>query len=158
MLSPTPKQELNYNDTLKFTFNNTITVFDQNGPITSIPGPTHFKIQFWCENDGGIQHRPTTELTIQKSKTQRKLKPIAAIQNIACFAITNLSTQKLTPVNPTQSKDVVLTGDINNDSNPDCLLSTYPDDAQNCDSHPNNNLGILLHSANNTCYLRCCGP
>ncbi|MEI9919915.1 MAG: hypothetical protein WDO14_14120 [Bacteroidota bacterium] len=145
------------NDTTTFTFPGAINFFDENRDLVPIQGPFDFKIQEWCENDGGVQTRPTLKLVINKSKLKRKLTRRTNIQNIACFVIANPSAIQNKTTNSV-SKNIVMTGDRNNDGQIDCFISTYYDEAENCDGQPLNHLRINLNAGGITYALRCCGP
>jgi len=54
-------------------------------------------------------------------------------------------------------EEVVITSDFNNDGRIDCFVSTYQDDAENCDGKPSNYLGVNLHVRGVAYALRCCG-
>jgi hypothetical protein len=133
------------------------TFFDNYGELLTIKQKTHFKVQFWCENDGGIQFRPILVISIQKKNFKRKIQGINEVQNIACFVITNRTNAKVEPLD-NLSKDIKLRGDLNNDGQIDCFLWTYYDEAENCSGEPKNNLGIKLQTSKGDFNLRCCGP
>lgn len=141
-----------------FTSRETLTLFDSKGEMCFIKGPFNFKVDAWCENDGGIQSRATLKITIGRNKFQRTPFAINSIQNIACFVVVNKSSITSESNLTKSAKDVVLTGDFNNDGKTDCFISTYYDDAENCDGVPVNHLGINLHAGNLVYALRCCGP
>lgn len=139
-------------------FLGSIQFFDDKGTLYSIQGPFNFKIHQWCENDGGIQSRPTLEVVVDKTKLKRKLSKRKEIQNIACFVAVNTSTIQSMATNMDPSKDIVMSGDYNGDGKMDCFISTYYDDAENCAGQPVNHLGINLLVAGVSYALRCCGP
>ena len=142
-------------DSLDYT--GEITFLDKDGDLLTIKQNNHFKVQFWCENDGGTQFRPTLEMSIQKKKFKRKINGINEIQNIACFVITNRIDIKMEALD-NLSKDIKLKGDCNNDGQIDCFLWTYYDEAENCSGEPKNHLGIRLQIGKEHFSLRCCGP
>lgn len=47
------------NDKTALAFSGTLQLFDEKGQLSTVKGPLTFKIHQWCENDGGIQSRPT---------------------------------------------------------------------------------------------------
>lgn len=142
-------------DSLDYT--GEITFFDKDGDLLTVKQNNNFKVQFWCENDGGSQFRPTLEISVQKKKFKRKIKGINEVQNIACFAIINRAAKKTATLDYS-SKDIKLKGDFNNDGQIDCFLWTYYDEAENCSGEPKNHLGIKLQIGKEHFSLRCCGP
>lgn len=44
------------------------------------------------------------------------------------------------------------------DAKPEAVVVTAPDEAQNCDGQPKNNLTVTLITASPQEALRCCGP
>jgi hypothetical protein len=140
----------------KFEYDGEITLFDKTGDLFTIKQRIEFKIQFWCENDGGIQYRPSLDTSIKKEKFKRKIKGIKEIQNIACFAIVNQTADKVEETVSKESGDIKLQGDYNHDGQMDCILLTY--EGEDCDGEPKNNLGLILQTGINQFSLRCCGP
>ncbi len=135
-----------------------ITLFDNTGALIQIENKFDFILEFWCENDGGIQYRPTLSTKIQKTNFKRPLSAIAEIQDICCFVILNRSKQKTEVTHIPSTVDVALMGDYNSDGNIDCLIWTDNDLAGNCDSEPPNNLRIMLQAGHQNFRMRCCGP
>lgn len=135
-----------------------IILFDMDGEVYKTNAKVKFLLTFWCENDGGIQFRPTLFMKIKKSQLTRPLKAIYAIQNIACFVLLNKTDKKSEQPDFTVSKDIRLKGDYNKDGQIDCFIWTVQDDAGNCDGKPNNNLDITLQVGKESYALRCCGP
>jgi hypothetical protein len=140
------------------TYIGQITLFDNAGEILKINNKEKFLIQFWCENDGGIQYRPTLKTKVKKTEFRRPLKAINKIQNICCFALVNRSGQIFESTNLTTDKTVEMKGDYNGDGKIDCFIWTVLDEAMNCDEKPDNNLEIMLRVGKNDYRLRCCGP
>lgn len=143
-------------DTL--TYRGQIILFDSVGVIGRIDNKEKFLIEFWCDNDGGTQYRPTLKLTIKKNNLKSQLKGINEMQNICCFVLLNKNENKIEEPDFKISTDIKLKGDYNQDGKSDCFLWTYIDDAQNCDGEPKNNLGIMLQVGKEYYSLRCCGP
>ncbi len=135
-----------------------ITFFDKTGELLTIGQKVNFRVELWCENDGGLQYRPTWATSIEKKKFKRKIQGVNEIQNIACFVIINKTTLKAEHPDLKVSNDIRLEGDYNNDGLVDCFLWTYYDDAENCSGQPVNHLGINLQIGKRSFGLRCCGP
>jgi hypothetical protein len=135
-----------------------ITLFDKAGEITRIDSNNKFLLEFWCENDGGIQYRPTLKTKIKKANCKRPLNAIIEIQNICCFAILDRIKQKTEVTDLTNTADIKLMGDYDSDGNIDCLIWTDIDEALNCDREPPNNLSIMLQVGKQNFRMRCCGP
>jgi hypothetical protein len=140
------------------TYIGQITLFDNAGEILRINNKEKFLVQFWCENDGGIQYRPTLKTKVKKTDFKRPLKAINKIQNICCFALVNRSGQNFELANLTTDKTVEMKGDCNGDGKIDCFIWTVLDEAMNCDEKPDNNLEIMLRVGKIDYRLRCCGP
>ncbi len=139
-------------------FHGEITFFDKSGELLTIGQKANFKVELWCENDGGSQYRPIWTTSIEKKKFKRKIKRVNEIQNIACFVIINKTTLKAEQPDYKVSSDIKLEGDYNNDGLSDCFLWTYYDEAENCSGQPVNHLGINLQIGKKYFGLRCCGP
>lgn len=135
-----------------------ITLFDKNGELTKIENKDRFILEFWCENDGGIQYRPTLNIKIKKANFKRPLTAISQIQNICCFAIFNQVKQKTEISDLHNAANVKLEGDYDSDGKIDCLIWTDVDEAGNCDDEPPNNLRIMLQVGMQYFSMRCCGP
>lgn len=144
-------------DTIHFAGN--VTYFDQHGSLLTDHQSLKFRMQFWCDNDGGTQYRPEVEMVTRKKDFSRRLKPNPELKDIAGFVIINRDDDRL-PDKPdfTISNNVGLTGDYNDDHEPDCFLWTYYDEAENCDNKPLNHLGIHLQVGKDHFAFRCCGP
>lgn len=140
------------------TYTGNVTYFDQQGSLLSRRQSLKFQIQFWCDNDGGTQYRPEAEIVVTKTDFERSLKPVPEIKNIAGFIIFNRDDSVFDKPDFSISKNVPLTGDYNNDHEPDCFIWTYYDEAENCDNKPLNHLGIKLQVGKNHFSFRCCGP
>jgi hypothetical protein len=140
------------------TYIGQIIIFDSIGEIARFTNDENFLIQFWCENDGGIQYRPTLQTKIKKTEFKRPLKAKSKIQNICSFVIVNQIGHKLESLNPLTNANFEICGDYNGDGDIDCFIWTAPDNAQNCDGKPDNNLTIKLRVGKQDFELRCCGP
>lgn len=143
-------------DTL--TYSGEINFFDNKGELYRISNEEKFLVTFWCENDGGIQFRPTLNIVVKKNRFKRPLKGINDIQNICCFIILNKNEIGLDITDLKSSGDIKLTGDLNQDGKFECTIWTRLDDAFNCDGEPDNNLMIYLKVGEKNYRLRCCGP
>jgi len=153
------KQILEYQKVIdSINYSGQITLFDNAGEITRIDNNDKFLLEFWCENDGGIQYRPTLNTKIKKTNFKRPLSAILEIQNICCFAILDRIGQKTEVTDLPATADIKLMGDYDSDGNIDCLIWTDIDEALNCDSEPPNNLRIMLQVGKQYFRMRCCGP
>jgi len=144
------------NDSITFT--GQITLFDKNGQIISIENNDKFFLELWCENDGGIQYRPTLKTKIEKADFKLPLVAIKEIQNICCFVVLNRNEQRTEITNTKTVTNIKLTGDFDSDGNIDCLIWTNHDEAENCDGEPKNNQRIMLQVGKLIYRIRCCGP
>ena len=154
-----PQQFLEFKKVLdSIEYNGKITLFDKTGQIISIESNDKFLLEFWCENDGGFQYRPTLRTKIKKASFKRPLKPLTEIQNICCFVILDRIKQKTKFTDSKTASNTVLFGDYDRDGNIDCCIWTDSDEAGNCDGKPDNNLRIMLQVGKQIYRLRCCGP
>jgi len=99
-----------------------ITFFDSAGVLLTSNQRLEFKVEFWCDNDGGTQYRPTAKAIIKKREFKRPINAIADIQNIACFVLLNSISDEIEPVAFEGYNSIPLKGDYNNDGNPDCFI------------------------------------
>ena len=61
-------------------------VFDGKGIVANLRGQIQkVGLRFWCENDGGVQYRPTVIAWIPKSEFTRIPKPSRYYDNVAAF-------------------------------------------------------------------------
>ncbi|MCR9248870.1 MAG: hypothetical protein NXI20_00545 [bacterium] len=147
-------------NTSEFNFNGTLQFFDDEGMITELQQELMFRLDLWCENDGGIQIRPTGFIKIRKDQLIRTFpKAISEAQSIVCFVGANIDDdfQSVAPISQWTDK-IIIESDLNNDGNVDARLWTMPDDAENCDQNPPNNLMIYLDANGRNNPMRCCGP
>lgn len=135
-----------------------ITLFDKTGQIISFENKDKFLLEFWCENDGGIQYRPTLKIKIKKANFKLPLVAINELQNICCFVVLNRTEQKAEITNSSIATNIKVTGDYDSDGNIDCLIWADIDEAENCDGEPQNNLRIFLQVGKLNYRIRCCGP
>jgi hypothetical protein len=137
----------------KFINNSSVTLFDEKGELATINIQDSIDIRFWCENDGGIQYRPTVTIKIEKQLLKRKLKSSSEVVNVSCFVITNKNADKLIsiPDNFINEK-VKLKGDINGDGKIEAVVWAEPDDSGICE------LSFHLLCNEEDYYLNCCGP
>jgi hypothetical protein len=135
-----------------------LELFDDKGKLLSVRQNVKYAIQFWCDNDGGAQYRPTVDLSLNKKYLKRKLLKNDEIQGIACFVMLNRTKSKLDQLDHSVSTDVKLSGDYDGDGEPECILWTQHDEAENCDGMPLNHLQINLQVGKRSFGLRCCGP
>lgn len=135
-----------------------IILFDDEGEICRMNNKDSFQLDLWCENDGGIQFRPTLNLKIKKANFKKKLIENNNIQNICCFVLINKAETTIDPKDYPNQKNIVLRGDYNQDKKIDCYIWTKNDEAENCDGEPKNNLEIILQIGKQNFNLRCCGP
>lgn len=136
-------------------YKGTITLFDDKGIIAEIGGHHAFVLVDWCGDDDGSQYRPEIVVSIPKSKLKRPMKQLKAQGGFVCFAAVEL-TKRPGKVSPAR-EDRVATGDVDQDGQPECLLISYPDEAQHCAGSRTNQLTIDLCVADRCFALRCCG-
>ncbi len=143
-----------------FPFSGELAVFDEKGKLISIHGKQLFKVEFWCDNDGGTQYRPTLKLLLNKIDIEREFNIHKELQNIIGFVIANPNYNSFSKIVPHQfqNEDIRLRADFNRDENIDALITVYYDEAENCGGKPENNLGINLRTYNKMYFMRCCGP
>lgn len=61
-------------------------VFDGKGVVANLRGRIQkLGLRFWCENDAGVQYRPTVTASIPKSEFTRIPKPSKYYDNVAAF-------------------------------------------------------------------------
>lgn len=130
-----------------------LVLFDEKGLVQRLPAKD-FLMRFWCENDGGQQVRAEV---VVKVKLARPLQPRAELQQLGGFVVVAKKGEapKLPPVT---ASPLALMGDLEGDGVPEAGLVTAPDEANNCDGKPANNLTITLHANGRADALRCCGP
>jgi hypothetical protein len=146
-----------YKTNVKVPIRDGFQFFDSKGIIGSIV-VKEIPLKFWCENDGGIQFRPTVRIRINKDKISRRFKIKSDLNGIVAFAKivsskdrTNLIPLKLKP-------DYKLLGDINGDGFVDAAIEVSIDDLSGCDPPGDPKKYISLEVGNNSYPLRCCGP
>lgn len=137
-----------------FMIDSPIILFDSTGILGKLEGKKKVRIQFWCENDGGIQFRPTLNLKIDKGEMDRELKGNQRIERLACFALINNKNGDLSENNLTVSTDykIEFKGDFDKNGKYETLIWSYPDDSGICKI----TYGLLYR--NQRYYLNCCGP
>ncbi|WP_421877356.1 hypothetical protein [Marinoscillum sp.] len=116
----------------------------------------NFKVEFWCENDGGTQYRPTAHLKVDTYELLGDYLIEYDLQDLLGFAVIDLD-EEIKPVE-FEGYEPRITLNTSPNSNPNAIIWTVPDDAENCDGEPNNNLMIFLKTANGNFRMRCCGP
>jgi hypothetical protein len=159
LLSESRQPEAEFKEVIDtITYNGQIILFDDKGELCSINNKEKLLVEFWCENDGGTQFRPTLKATIKKNKLLRQLSGIIVIQNICCFALLNKSNFRIEETKLKNLSSIKLKGDFDKNGKYDCAIWTYKDDAGNCDGKPDNNLMIMLQVGKKSYGLRCCGP
>jgi hypothetical protein len=138
----------------KFKFNSQLTLFDESGEIGSIEIKDSIEIRFWCENDGGIQFRPTLNLKVKKHNLKRVLRNNFEIENVACFSIVNrnLNTVIKQVSNTYLSNEIQLKGDIDDDGKIEVLIWSELDESGICD----HSFHLVFNEKDY--YLNCCGP
>jgi len=120
-------------------------------------GTFNFEMKFWCENDGGIQYRPTATLKIDSFDLLGDYLVDYEMQDLLGFVVINQNGHlNLERVDIQETPRIVL--DIKGDEKPQAYIWTVPDEAQNCDGKPENNLMIYLRTKEGNFRMRCCGP
>lgn len=148
-------QELNNQTFEQFT---NIKIYNIAGSylLLDTTGTFKFKMQFWCDNDGGTQYRPTTQLKIDTYDLLGDYLVDYELQNLLGFAVADLN-KEIKSVKMEGEKPLVT---LNTDTEdfPNAFIWTTPDDAENCDGKPRNNIMIFLKTAKGNYSMRCCGP
>ncbi len=137
----------------KFVNNSPITLFDDIGELATLNFKDSIKIEFWCENDGGIQFRPTFTTRIKKQDLKRELKTNFQADNVSCFVITNINKEKIEPVSKKIPNDrIKLRGDLDGNGNLEAIIWAETDETGICD------LSFHLTFGEKDYYINCCGP
>lgn len=140
-----------------FHFKGEIKLFDKKGVLASILLDQLFHVNFWCENDGGIQFRPVTKIRLSKGAVLRGLSASRDdLQNLVCFVVVNGNSAYPFPTVDTIKPR--LAGDLDGDGKMEAAILTILDDAENCDLNPPNHQMIFLNANGEKTPLRCCGP
>lgn len=151
-----PRERLKkYTDHAPARLDREMTIFDESGPVATLPATTAGSLVFWCENDGGMQWRPS--FRARTPKLARPIRPDMQIQGIGAFALVGAHVTNTAGALAT-SGDVRLLGDVDRDGSVDARIVVAPDEAGNCDGKPANNLTIELETRGGTDSMRCCGP
>jgi len=137
-----------------YELTDSIDLFDQYGLIGKIEVDS-FKMEFWCENDGGIQLRPTIKTTILKSNLLRPFLK-ADNYNIISFASINQDNNFKTLDLTNNDLHIKRTGDYNFDGKSETVLWMVFDEAQNCDNGMDSL--IILKTNDGNYRMSCCGP
>ncbi len=154
------RETVDYKAASPVEYQGSITIFDQEGVIARLALSDPMVLKFWCENDGGMQFRPTLQATIENSVLARPLRPQTEIQEIAAFVAIDGPSSTIPPITrDTSDLAIRLKGTRNSNGNPDALIHVSQDDAGNCAGKPDNNLTINLETAHGQPRaMRCCGP
>jgi hypothetical protein len=137
----------------KFVNETPITLFDDKGELTTINFKDSIKIEFWCENDGGIQFRPTFTTRIKKDDLRRELITNIDANYISCFVITNKNNATIqTLTQKVSDEKIKLKGDIDADGKPETIIWAEIDNSGICEC------SYLLSFGKFSYYLNCCGP
>jgi len=115
-----------------------------------------FKLEFWCDNDGGTQYRPTAHLKVDNSQILGDYIVNYELQDLLGFAVIDLSEQ-MKPATKGQIEPKVALK-INGSDITSAYVWTDLDDAENCDGKPENNLIVFLKTFKGNFFMRCCGP
>jgi hypothetical protein len=134
-----------------------LVLFDGKGELGEV-NDVKFVSRFWCENDGGQQHRAEATVKVSAGALARPLEPVGATQSIAAFVVVAPLKRPPKLGSIRAPKKANLAGDFDGDGKPEAVVTTRPDDAQNCDGEPRNNLTVTLTTAAHADGLRCCGP
>ncbi|MBK6265096.1 hypothetical protein JKA74_08605 [Marivirga sp. S37H4] len=101
-----------------------------------------FKMEFWCENDGGTQYRPSAHLKVDNRQILGDYIVNYELQDLLGFAVIDLSEQ-IKPATKGQIEPKIALS-INSKDEPSAYVWTDYDDAENCDGKPENNLIVFL--------------
>ncbi len=141
-------------DTL--AYNGEFIFFDGEGVIFSgLENKEKFLIEFWCDNDGGTQYRPTLRTKIKKTYLKRPLKGIKLTKDICCFILLNLNENNIQELPSVRSDEIALSGDYNQNGKPECHIWTHRADAEDCDGHDR---VVKLQVGQDHYFLNCCLP
>lgn len=134
-------------------------LFDGKGPLATLGKLPPLMLTFWCENDGGTQFRPEARLRLRKAVLKRHLRANRDLQGLAGFVVLrSASNTSLANVSLPKGMDVRMRGDLYGKGHAQAVIWVTPDEAQNCDGKPDNNLTIHLKTHKIDAPLRCCGP
>lgn len=148
-----------YGDTAPVTAKGKMVLFDGKGPLFTINKLPPLILAFWCENDGGTQFRPEARLTLRKAQLKRRFRANPDLQGLAGFVFhKSAPNTSIGNVSIPKGTDVRLRGDLYGNGQAQAVIWVQPDEAQNCDGKPDNNLTIHLKTEKNDGSLRCCGP
>lgn len=134
-------------------FERPVVLFDQAGPLLTLPTTHHGFARFWCENDGGMHVRPDFPLFIPETLLPRPLTPDAALDNIAAFAVVETAPTSLLATD----KQPRLSGDLDGDGTPEAML-LLEEEVAGCDGDLMTSHDIVLLTPDGEQGLRCCGP
>ena len=115
-----------------------------------------FKVEFWCENDGGTQYRPTAHIKVNNRQILGDYMVDYELQDLLGFAVIDFTRQIRTVTKGALEAKIVL--NIARQDEPSAYVWTDLDDAENCDGKPDNNLVVFLKTAKGNFSMRCCGP
>lgn len=132
-------------------------LFDAEGELAALP-PARFRVVEWCVNDGTYPFRPEARVRLPLAALRRPLAPVHALQDLAAFVRVGPPGSARPLPRPPRGTQVALEGDADGDGVPDVRVVTAPDDAQNCDGPPHNDLTLTLQTPTTAGWLRCCGP
>lgn len=115
-----------------------------------------FKIEFWCENDGGTQYRPTAHLKVNNQHILGDYIVDYELQDLLGFAVIDFTGQIRSVTKGEIEPKTAL--NIESQDESFAFVWTDLDDAENCDGKPENNLIVFLKTAKGNFFMRCCGP
>jgi hypothetical protein len=102
-------------------------------------------------------------VTVPAASLKRKLSPRKKLQGLSAFvAVVPKGASPAFKLEPiawrATAGERAFEGDFDGDHKPDAVIYVSPDDANNCDGEPKNNLTLSLLAGDGFDALRCCGP
>lgn len=148
-----------YKDTAPVAAKGKLIFFDGKGPLFTLKKVPPLKLVFWCENDGGTQFRPEAKLALRTKQLKRHLHAHPELQGLAGFVFYESRPHtRIGNVSIPNGTDVRMKGRLYGKRPAQAAIWVAPDEAQNCDGKPDNNLTIQLKTEKMDASLRCCGP
>lgn len=141
----------------KFSMTTNLKIYNRNNLLIDLNKQFEFSLEIWCDNDGGSQYRPSTTISISSDQFKSEFQPNIDYEKFLGFVILDQ-----TSINDLEDFEIqdnsVFVLDIDNDKNPEAIISTYYDDAENCDERLDNHQMMHLICKEGDFRMRCCGP